>query len=125
MENALLTSLVNIISIEEEKEESFIARFYLDPSNQIFEGHFPEQAVLPGVIMVNIVKRCLEQIENRPMQMQSAGNIKFLSLLVPNKEVYLMKFTLKKEEELLKVNAQLIQEDTIYFKQNASYKARK
>lgn len=125
MENELLTSLINFESIIEQSDESFLATFFIDPESKVFNGHFPEQAVLPGVVMVNIVKRCLEKVENQPMQLSLAGNIKFLSLLVPNKSAYLMKFTLKKEDDLIKVNAQLIQEDTTYFKQNAIYKARK
>lgn len=125
MENKLLTTLIDFENLERSDDDSYIANFYMDPKSEIFDGHFPSQPVLPGVIMVNIVKRCIEQVEGKAMQLSKAGNIKFLSLLVPNERAYTMKLAIKKEEELFKVNAQLIQEDTIYFKQNAIYKVRK
>jgi len=50
----------------------------LNPNHEIFKGHFPEKAILPGVVMVEILKRATQNIVGKTLTMKTAKNIKFL-----------------------------------------------
>ncbi|MBT1711119.1 hypothetical protein KK062_22945 [Fulvivirgaceae bacterium PWU5] len=55
----------------------------LDASHRIFDGHFPGQPVVPGVCMMQIVREFVEQGVGAPLQITTADNMKFLSILNP------------------------------------------
>lgn len=55
----------------------------IDPTHEIFEGHFPGQPVVPGVCMVQIVKELLEQHMGKRLLFRKGHQLKFLQLLVP------------------------------------------
>ena len=53
----------------------------LDPEHLIFEGHFPQHPILPGVAMLQLLKELAEQQLNIELQLQRATNVKFFSHL--------------------------------------------
>jgi 3-hydroxyacyl-[acyl-carrier-protein] dehydratase len=55
----------------------------LDAGHRIFDGHFPGQPVVPGVCMMQIVRELVEQSVGAPLQITTADNMKFLSILNP------------------------------------------
>ena len=59
------------------------AHVVLNPQHSIFEGHFPERAVLPGVCQVWIVRRIASQMAGRELRCQSVKEVKFLSPILP------------------------------------------
>lgn len=64
-------------------DQQLRAGICIDPSHQIFEGHFPGQPVVPGVCMVQIVKELLEQHMGKRLLFKKGHQLKFLQLLVP------------------------------------------
>ncbi len=58
----------------------------INPWHEIFKGHFPEQPVVPGVCMVQIVKELLEQNFQRKLLFSRGHQIKFLQLVVPHED---------------------------------------
>lgn len=52
--------------------------------HDIFKGHFPDQPVVPGVCMMEMVKELLEQQTDEPLWLRDAGNVKFLQLITPD-----------------------------------------
>jgi 3-hydroxyacyl-[acyl-carrier-protein] dehydratase len=52
--------------------------------HDIFKGHFPQQPVVPGVCMMEMVKELLEQQTDQPLWLRDAGNVKFLQLITPD-----------------------------------------
>lgn len=56
----------------------------INQASEIFEGHFPDQPIVPGASMLQIVKDVLADALNSPLQLVKADNIKFLSLVEPS-----------------------------------------
>lgn len=52
--------------------------------HDIFKGHFPGQAVVPGVCMMEMVKELLEQQTDQDLWLTNAGQVKFLQLVTPD-----------------------------------------
>ena len=60
-----------------------VAKIVLNKDHDIFKGHFPDNPVMPGVCMMQIIKEITEKIVDKKLFMQSASNIKFLALINP------------------------------------------
>ncbi|MEZ4801491.1 MAG: 3-hydroxyacyl-ACP dehydratase [Gelidibacter sp.] len=52
----------------------------------VFNGHFPNFPVVPGVAMLQIIKNILEKHLQQTLFLKSSSSIKFLSLVNPHKE---------------------------------------
>lgn len=55
----------------------------LNKDHKIFEGHFPGQPVLPGAVMLQMIKEVLEIGANRNIRLKKADQMKFLGLIDP------------------------------------------
>jgi 3-hydroxyacyl-[acyl-carrier-protein] dehydratase len=62
----------------------FVITIELNPDHPIYEGHFPGNPVVPGVCQVQMVREGLETLKNIKGTLRSAGNIKFLNVIVPS-----------------------------------------
>lgn len=76
--------------LEMEAEKHIEASFYVDPSREIFKGHFPEEAVLPGVYTVEIMAQAsdililsCERYANKIPLFIGIDKVKFLSKIKP------------------------------------------
>lgn len=100
------------------------AEIKLIKTHPIFQGHFPDVPVLPGVTMMQMVKELLEIAEDKKFLIHSAGQIKFLQMLNPehldlvNWEISMT----KTEEGLFKVKAQMFKEELVFFKMTGMLK---
>lgn len=66
-----------------EENDTIRATLELNAGHSIFEGHFPEQPVVPGVCMIQMVKELLEATTGKRMLLRQADHIKFLSVIDP------------------------------------------
>jgi len=121
MNKESLVSLIRFEDIKQAAENEFHARLFIDPNHKVFKGHFPGHPLLPGVIMVDIVRRCLEKIEGVSMRLDTASNIKFLRFLTPTEKPYSLDIKIKPDREKLNITARIYQKELVYFKQNGSY----
>jgi 3-hydroxyacyl-[acyl-carrier-protein] dehydratase len=97
------------------------AQVKLNAQHPIFKGHFPDIPVLPGVAMMQMIKDILEFQEEQDLQISKAGNMKFLQMVNPEKTELLdivINIT-ERNEEYLKIKAQINAETTICFKMTA------
>lgn len=69
-----------------QNENSMQASICINPAHDIFKGHFPNQPVVPGVCMVQIVKELMEQATGKSLLFSKGSQLKFLRLLVPAAE---------------------------------------
>ncbi len=90
----------------------------LNKDHSIFNGHFPQMPVVPGVCMVQMVREVLEMDIQVKLRISSADSIKFLSVINPN-EVATVKFSAQfslMENDRYKVVASIFYDEVIYFK---------
>ena len=89
-----------IISSVSKDTTSFSSVLDINKAHSIFKGHFPALPIVPGVCMMQIIKEQLEDNLQKKVKLQSASNIKFLSLINPaeNTEIEVdIKFTTTEE----------------------------
>ena len=101
--------------------ETILAAISLDPDHTLFEGHFPNSPVLPGVVQLQIVKELLEKHLGRNVKMKSMRTSKFIQVINPKEtpDVYIdIKF---KNAEFLEVVASGSCEGVTFFKAQVSY----
>lgn len=84
----------------------------------IFQGHFPGQPVVPGVVMMQLVKEVLEQALEDSLQLVTASQMKFLQFIDPrqNPSVDLLVNYKTDSGEEWSVTASLQEGGVIFFK---------
>ena len=80
-----LQSLYTIHDLKYSERE-FSANISFDPKHEIFEGHFPGQPVVPGVVLINIIKDICSTIVENDVKLRKGTNIKFLNIIDPRDE---------------------------------------
>ena len=112
----LTDPIFKILSIN-STEGLISAALEIDIDHEIFNGHFPEQPVVPGACMVQLVKDILEKRLDTTLQLKIANNLKFLELVNPQIIANLqLQLAYTIEDEFIKVNGELVAEDIVYFK---------
>lgn len=61
----------------------------IDKNHSIFQGHFPNQPVTPGVCTMQIIKELSEKHFGKELMLKTARNVKFMAIINPeeNEEV--------------------------------------
>lgn len=77
-------SFYRIIKLESQ-ENSYIIEVELNPEHEIYKGHFPEQAVVPGVCTLTIIRECLSKALGKDLVFDSIKECKYISALIPEK----------------------------------------
>jgi 3-hydroxyacyl-[acyl-carrier-protein] dehydratase len=118
--------LYNILKINKEADENVKAEVQLNPAHEIFKGHFPQQPVLPGACMVQMLKQILQKAHNCQLELHKGQNIKFISLVVPggNNMVRFDIQTKSNADGLLSVNSTLYSQEVASMKFSGSYKIK-
>lgn len=105
------------------ENNSIEASIELNDQHEIFKGHFPSQPVLPGACMLQMIKELTATSFNKKLQLIKATEIKFLSLILPDK-TKLLQFSIQHSfinESTLNVTAKIIKEDVVCCKMKASF----
>ena len=100
----LLDDFYKILEIKKDTHTSLIVRVTIDKKHHIFNGHFPNNPVTPGVLMLQIIKNCLETYSNQSLLMQETSNVKFLlpvNPLIDNELIF--NIDIEKEQDLVKI----------------------
>ncbi|MBN4071333.1 hypothetical protein JYT72_02365 [Crocinitomix catalasitica] len=102
----------------------------LNADHPVYEGHFPEKAIAPGVMLCEMVKHILEEEFGHKLRMTAARNIKFLNLMLPENASDLnLNMEVDQSENLpagqagIKIKAEAKIGEDIYFKISANYEA--
>ncbi|MCK5857169.1 MAG: hypothetical protein KAG64_06740 [Bacteroidales bacterium] len=67
-----------------EQGSKIIAHLSIDENHPIFDGHFPQRSVLPGVIQLEIIKEVLSCFMKSSYKVQSIKNAKYLAMILPD-----------------------------------------
>ena len=100
MTEFLVEDFYKIVDISENKNEIH-AVVELNSNHPVYDGHFKEQPVVPGVMQLQIVKEILEYQLNQELFMNDIKQVKYLKPIVPNNNLELkISISRKKPNEL-------------------------
>ncbi|WP_195662615.1 hotdog family protein [Bacteroides congonensis] len=81
----LLDNFYTLLSSESPDSITWTIRVELNPEHAIYQGHFPEHPVVPGVCLLQLIKECTEGIRWQKLQYTQVSSCKFLSVVNPVK----------------------------------------
>ncbi|HEX8548385.1 MAG TPA: hypothetical protein VF691_15600 [Cytophagaceae bacterium] len=80
--NHLLRNFYKIEKIDSQ-EGTIQASIILDPTHEIYQGHFPETPVVPGVCQMQLTKEIVAETLSKELKIISAQNMKFMAVINP------------------------------------------
>lgn len=117
----LIKDFYRVVSIQNE-ETGYQAVIELNKEHAVFDGHFPDNPVMPGVCMIQIIKELVESTTRKILFMQQVSNVKFMALINPQVEqILVVNFSIEEQEDLLKVKSSIQFQDTIALKMSSVY----
>lgn len=112
----LLDNLYHIVA-QEIGEQNLTATIALHTSHPIFEGHFPEQPILPGVCQTQMCVELFNALTKQNLVLTGASVMKFLSFINPNVNPQLtFKLDWTNQEKGVVLNAVISADDTVFLK---------
>lgn len=99
-------------------ETEIWAELYINANHKIFEGHFPNQPVVPGVCMMQMIKEILEKIIGEETNLVQAADMKFLAVINPveNNLIHASIKYARDENGAINVVASLFKDELVHFK---------
>ena len=98
------------------------ATITFDPGHEVYKGHFPEQAVVPGVLQIQLIRELTEKALGQKLMLGKMDFAKFLHLILPNKNASLyVVIDLNQTTEGLNVSATIRDENLTYTKIKGSF----
>lgn len=76
-----------VIKREQIQTDTFVVEVLLHAEHPIYAGHFPTQAVVPGVCMLTVIRECLAELLGRSVKFASIKECKYLSALLPREDL--------------------------------------
>lgn len=96
------------------------AQIKLNAQHTIFQGHFPDNPVTPGVCMLQICKELTETATNKSLKISSCKNVKFTALINPFTDPELqINLAIKSESSSYKISGTAYFGDTLAIKISA------
>jgi len=117
----LLNDFFEIIEIHNTSVK-VISKIKLNLTHKIFLGHFPNNPITPGVVLIQIVKEILENCCNKELQLIKMSRCKFLKILNPNETpIVIVHINISVIENIIKADAFGRENENIFFKLSAVY----
>jgi len=122
----VLENFYEISSMEGSEDDGlFDFQVRINSSHPIFKGHFPDNPVMPGVCMLQIIKEITEEIVHSKLFMQKCANVKFMALINPEINAVLqLHLSISQNEGIVKVRSTTKFDDTVALKMSAEYRTQ-
>lgn len=119
---SLLHDFYSIIAFS-STEGKVSASISLNNAHTVFQGHFPNNPVTPGVCMMQIIKELAEKWAAGPLILKKARNVKFMAIINPFLHPnILVELDVEEEEDgLLSIKSTTSFEDTTALKFNGVF----
>jgi 3-hydroxyacyl-[acyl-carrier-protein] dehydratase len=116
-----LNQLYSILNTDSQ-ESVLQMRIALNANHAIFEGHFPDMPILPGVVQLQIVKELLQTHFNTSLHAKEMKTCKFLKVIDP-REVSCLQIDVKWVEtsQVIEAVVTMKDEENTYLKAQISY----
>ena len=94
------------------------AKLSLNPNHIVYDGHFPEQPVVPGVIQLQIIREITENGIGKKLLIKAVSQAKYLIPIIPVKEdIIEINIMLKQfEGDSIKSTSQIISNGNVHSK---------
>jgi 3-hydroxyacyl-[acyl-carrier-protein] dehydratase len=112
------------VSIHDAQVEKYRFVLELNPAHPVYEGHFAGNPVVPGVCQVQMISEVLALTQGFPVRLVHADNVKFMTLMVPekNRVVDLLLSIKKTGNETISVNASMQNGEVVFIKFKGIYR---
>src|SRR5210317_1333815 len=80
----LLGDFFEISDVINAENGSIDASVKINKDHSIFNGHFPDFPIVPGVCMIQMVKEIISSLQQSSLMFVRGDNIKFLQFINPN-----------------------------------------
>ena len=119
----LVKNFYTIINTDLQDDKAII-KISLNKDHELYEGQFPDQPIVPGVMQVQIIKELLSDLAKKQLQLKSAANIKYLALMIPEEyDEYEVEISFQLlEDNLYKTKAVIKAKDKIFLKFSGNFK---
>ena len=105
----------------ENGDKSLKASLLINKSHKIFDGHFPELPVVPGVCMMEMMKEIMEEQLHRKLIIRKGDNMKFMSVINPTEHSQVQAdIAYEDGQDGVKINATLFSGTITFFKLKAT-----
>ncbi|MGL4583697.1 MAG: 3-hydroxyacyl-ACP dehydratase [Flavobacterium sp.] len=118
----LIDNFYEVVSINNADTNLYTALVRLNTSHDVFKGHFPNNPVMPGICMMQIIKELSEGIVKRELFMGQVLNVKFMTLINPERcNELTFSLQIDEQEEILKVKSSIDFMGEIALKMSSTY----
>ncbi len=106
-----------------KSETEIWVELHINSNHKIFEGHFPNQPVVPGVCMMQMIKEILEQVIGNETNLTQAADMKFLAVINPleNNLIHASIKYATDETGTINIVASLFKDELVHFKCKAKF----
>ncbi|MBO6211553.1 3-hydroxyacyl-ACP dehydratase [Algoriella sp.] len=119
----LISNLYTVKSTDKIDDNTIKFKIELNPTHEIFEGHFPNNPIMPGVCMIQIIKELTEDFESKQLFLSKVSNVKFMAIINPFINPILdIDLSISRENDEIKVKNVSFFETTIALKFSAVFK---
>lgn len=121
----LIENFYQVISLQEIANQNYSAQITLNAQHAIFKGHFPDNPVMPGICMIQIIKELTEGVLKQALFMEQVSNVKFMSLINPEKcNELLISFVVDQSSGKVKVKSNIEYQGGVALKMSSTYSAK-
>lgn len=118
-----LNSLYKIEPDGHLNPETMLFRVTFDPQHEVFKGHFPDQPVLPGVLIIRLIVQCASLATEKSLFLSKVIQCKFLNFVDPRINPALsLELTIYGKDGMTDVKAVLRDESMIFTKASLTLK---
>ena len=112
-----------IVTQQQPDAQSVHTTISLNAQHPIFAGHFPDQPVVPGVCMMQIIQELLSGAVGKKLLIEKAANMKFLNMIDPVQQPEVnVEITYTPQEAAYKATAVIKYDTTVFLKFQGLFK---
>ncbi len=92
------------------------ALILLNPEHEVYQGHFPGQPVVPGVIQIEMIRELAEKALNRQLFINEVVSAKYLNMIIPDGKPLTFELSFKPVENGFSINGIIKNNDRVFSK---------